>query len=651
MAPSVSLTDSQRQVILDTGDAVVLAGPGSGKTLVLVEKVAHLVEAKKVPLSQILLLTFTEKAAGEIKGRLSDRLRVKQLETETIGTIHSALATFLRTYGEGHTIRPDFQILDEPLARLQKMRAAREFLHAGLLKEEKGVISFVSQFGLKTSLKILSELMTGEAPENPYSGVIDKARSLYEGQKRRRNLLDFDDLEILGLALLKKAEICEAISRKISWILIDEFQDTNRTQWEVALSLYRPQRGKPSENHLVIVGDPRQSIYRFRGAHPEIFREAVQKILSGNPPEAGRLFHLDENFRSDPAVIDFINRLTPRLFPEDPRRLIAKRTAHNNVSPVRIRSLEAQGSLSDQRLEEARQTAREILSLRQEGYQFRQMALLFRTRRAMPVFETVFRDLGIPFQSVRSESLLERPEILTATLFLKRQFAPEDPIARIALESFDIAVSLPEKGTSSQVGAIFETLIPQFPKTVRPQLEAFQGLLQRLLSLEETGLPVTGLPVTGLPVTGAPVTDLKGLWETIQALRADEARIPCPEEASTDDHVSLLTVHAAKGLEFPVVFLSDLGSLPSSSPAPFLILDGRIFFRPNGASPLAKPDDYDQAVVELKKREEEESRRLLYVGLSRARERLILTLPPKKKKGARPGGSPGGSWSGWFFND
>lgn len=604
------LTPSQEEAILYAGDCAIVAAPGSGKTAVLVEKAARLVEAQRVPLDRILLVTFSDRAASELKVRLARRLKkgVEALDFLPIGTIHSFFAKRLRTAAALVDIRSDFQILEEPLARLQRLQGSRESLLKHLADRNPEAVAFVEHFGFHPAVRVASELISRNAV-SPYAALLGSLRSDYEAKKRALNSLDFQDLEEQGLKLLRIFP-----QPLFDWILVDEFQDTSPAQWEMMLLLHHP-----GENRLVVVGDPHQSIYRFRGARPELFDICCRRIES----IGGRLFYLDHNFRSRPSILRFINRVSSRLF-ASPRPLVA--TRENGKGGVEILSFDSPDSAGDRRRAEAKRVAERLLELHRKGVPWEGIALLFRTRLAMSAYEEEFRKAAVPFTSASGMSLLERPEVIAALFALTLAADPNDRLARFGLEQMRL------QGT--ELVPIREPLREGFPEfidkilprfdgdpTASRNLSAFRDWVDRLLQLE--------------PVP------LGRLLETLKALREEEAPIPCPDPDSPLG-VRLLTAHGAKGLEFPFVFLCDLPVLPSPRRTPFVQTGNEILLwdKIDGGGlkePLVRSGEALRAEKEEKKEEAAEAARLLYVAMTRAEEELILPFP-KGKNG------PTGSW-------
>lgn len=637
------LTESQGQAVryLD-GDSVVIAAAGSGKTLVLVEKVALLVEGHHVPLEKILIVTFTEKAAAQLKERIRDRLSLtaRHIEGADIGTLHAVAAKILRQYGGPLDINPTFRVMEDFLAGLERIRTVRESFLSLIEARHPEALDVTERYGFSRGVQLLLEIVprASEQKPIPYPELARTIRALYEKRKRERNVLDFNDLEEFFQKILSVPKLRDLCQNRYHWIFVDEFQDINRIQWEILSGLRNP-----SKNKIVIVGDPRQSIYRFRGAEASVFHTVCRRIQS----EGGRVFELNENFRSGAAIIDLVNRVSRRVFSGAYGSgtyglLVAMR--REVAGEVEILPLSVSRPAEAHRRHEAEEVCRRIQKLHDEGCPWGDMTLLFRTRKAVPFYEGALRQNDIPYETSLGEPLLERPEVL-AIIFLMRKMiegGPKNRLLTTALGCSPLAAFseiIPPDPIDAFLDQIFEKAVPLFSEERhRSNLKAFKKLLQDLLSL-------------GLK-------DLKALLETLQALREEEARIPCPaapeDPRRKREAVRLMTVHQSKGLEFPVTVLCDMGARTSNPPRLYLEdEEGGILLREPDREAVGlkqkmiKSESFEALEEKEKEAEIEESKRLLYVALTRAIERLILPFIPdpdegKKRRTSRPG------WEEWI---
>jgi superfamily I DNA/RNA helicase len=623
-----TLTPNQQSAVLHVdGDSAILAGAGSGKTLVIVEKIAALVERLHVPAERILVVTFTEKAAGELKERIAKRVGAEVLAE----TIHGFAAQVLRRQEALGDLTPDFRILNDFLTNLEKARAVRERALERVEAGDPEILDAVGRFGFRRSLSLFLDLIS-EPPHRRGGGAFPATlATVLEGYRMRKgtlNALDFDDLEerLLGLLKARPANF----AKQFSWIIVDEFQDTSPLQWEILQALKTL-----SGAYLVIVGDPRQSIYRFRGADPSLFL----KVRGAIETSGGRTFDLPENFRSAPEIVQFINAVSEPLFAEDYPPMRSTRDAGGAVERLEISE---DATLTDFRAAEAAAVASRLATLRREGTLWKSMAVLFKTRKAVPAYENAFRAQGIPYRTSLGEPLLERPEVLALLFWMERRTATSEKeiafldtgLRHTPLKEFSEEIA-PDP-LPACLDALFERTVPLFPENVRENLKAFRSLLNDLMGLG--------------------VGHLKALTRNLQALREEGARIPCPQGLDDKtDAVTIMTVHGAKGLEWPVVVLGDLKAAPARPPSLYLTGDdGDLLLKDGDASAaglkdrLVKNEAYQER--EGREREEalEESKRLLYVALTRARDRLILPLPRARKEEGKGKDRRPSRWSDWL---
>lgn len=625
-----TLTPSQQSAVLfNEGDSAVLAGAGSGKTSVIVEKVAVLVERLHVPAQKILVVTFTEKAAAEVKERIRKRLKQND-DAPTVSTIHAYAADTLRADGGSLGLAPDFRILNDFLTTLEKGRSVREKTLSLVEEEDAETLDAVGRFGFRRTIKLFLDLLAEPAHRrgsHPFRGAFEAVRAHYGERKTALGALDFDDLEHRVLKLLKSSP--QTFAHKFSWIIVDEFQDTSPLQWEILDTLRQA-----SGARLVIVGDPRQSIYRFRGADPTLFLQ-VGRNLEKN---GGKLLELAENFRSARELVAFVNAVGEPLFAEKFPPMKAMRTDEGKVERLWIED----GPAAEFRAGEARAVTGRFKELRNEGHLWKTMALLFKTRKAVPAYEEALKAEGIPYRTSLGEPLLERPEILTLLFWMqKRAGASENETAFLntalqhsALKDFSEDLEL--NPLSAYLDGLFEKIQPLFSEALQRNIKAFQNLTKDLMSLG--------------------VGHLKALVQNLKTLREEEARIPCPDAVDDKaDAVSILTVHGAKGLEWPIVAVCDLKAAPARQNSLYLSNDdGELLLKEGDSSAaglktqLVKTEAF--AEKENQEREEglEESKRLLYVALTRARDRLILPLPVARADGKEKGRRPSSRWSDWL---
>ncbi len=633
----IHLTPSQQAAVLDTeGDSAILAGAGSGKTFVLVEKIARLVQKFHIPLHQILTVTFTEKATEEIREKILKRLRIddanpdspdfKDFKTFPVGTIHALAAHLIRSRANPADIPPDFHVLDDFIASLERLKCIRQTLLERIELSDPETLRAMDHLGLHRSIKLLVDLMmkrTGYSQNrSPYANLLQACVKNYESRKKSLNSLDFNDLEDKAVTLLS----AHGIKADYRWIIVDEFQDTSPVQWQILSGLHR----LPNKTHLVIVGDPRQSIYRFRGADPSLFGEVSNQIVK----RGGKLFELRDNFRSATTVLDFSNMISANLFAGGFAPLIATRT--ESKGSAELLPFANPKGVDERRSVEAETVLKRLLKIYSEGTPWRTMALLFRTRKSVPQYEKILKDLNIPYVTSLGEPLLQRPEVLSLWFFLEKLISPSAKRLRLIENALTFSrlatfkINLPTGKPLEIIETVFAGVLPLFTPQEQKNLGTFHDLLRNLVSLGDK--------------------NLKTILENLRILKEEEARIPCPNpNASNNDQLKLMTIHAAKGLEFGTVVLCDTSaSLTSRGNRLFLeSSDGDILIKEKDSvatglkHALIKGEAFQSVETKEKEEELEESKRLLYVALTRARDRLIIPYPvPDTGRGAR--------WSQWL---
>jgi ATP-dependent helicase/nuclease subunit A len=595
---------------------VYLASAGTGKTHALVEELKGLIQSG-VPLRRIAALTFTRKAAEELRGRAKRAVlalsaedpRLKEAEREVHGalftTIHGFMAEALRHTAPLMGLDPDFALLDTFLAEALFLEEARSLLY------RKGLDG-----GLAGALLHLYRKRTLAETLHPLPGA-EGVFALYlealEGYRRRLPaFLSPSDLEALALRILENREALDRVVERFPHILLDEYQDTGPLQGRFFQGL------KEAGARLVAVGDPKQSIYLFRNARVEVFREALK--------QAQEVRYLSTTYRHAQAVAEFLNRFTA-LFGEEGVEVDPYR---QEVGRVEVHWVVGEGGLEEKRRAEAHLLLDRLMALREEGYAFSQMAVLVRSRSSLPPLEAAFRARGVPYALGRGRSFFARPEVrdLYHALRLSLLEGPPGPEERLALLAF-----LRGPWVGLDLSEVEEALkaqdpIPLLPEAVRAKLTALRALADlpplealKRLSRDEAFLrrlsPRARVNLDALLLLAAMerFPDLEALleWLRLRAEDPEAAELPEGEEG-----VQVLTVHGAKGLEWPVVALFDLSRGENPKEEDLLVgLGGEVALRGTPA--------YKEVRKALRKAQAEEARRLLYVALSRARDVLIVT--------------------------
>ncbi len=605
------LNDAQQKAIETTdGPVLIVAGPGSGKTRTLTHRIAYLLATRKARPHEILSLTFTNKAAREMRDRIEQIIGSERARGMWMGTFHSIFARVLRIDGDRIGFSRDFTIYDSD----DSQRLIRS------LMEEHHIDP--KQFTPRTLQSLISSAKNRLVSPQAYSQMAvtvaqDRAAQIYgpyEQALRRNNAMDFDDLLIRPLELFERVpEVLEKYQKRWRYIHIDEYQDTNRAQYMLARRL------ADMHENLCVVGDDAQSIYAFRGAD-------IGNILSfRNDFSDARTIRLEQNYRSTKRIL----RLADSIIKHNDGQ-IEKSLWTDNVEGEYVTLLEA---LSEK--DEAQKIERYIRDLRmREGIPYRDFAVLYRTNAQSRSLEDTFRRAGIPYRIVGGIAFYQRKEIKDVLAYLRLIVNPNDDV------SLRRVLNYPTRG----IGAKTEGLLIQFAR--RNEFSMWQAIER----VHESGLPPRALSAVqafhaiiskyhGI-LNKDPAADLaRGLvqevgllddlrkenthegmmrWENVQelinAIAEYAASVEDPSialstflqevslltdadsEDGDDNKVTLMTLHASKGLEFAVVFVSGLEE---------------------GLFPMARSS---QDAAEL-----EEERRLFYVGATRAKELLFLT--------------------------
>lgn len=706
----MKLSPEQIQAARRTGqDVCVSAGPGSGKTRVLVERFRWLVEQGISPL-RILAITFTEKAAAEIKARLVKAFTNlpdirRQVERACVSTIHAFCARLLREHALQAGLDPQFVILDEAEstealeasagealdqlceARPQEFRALLE----SFAEPESLVFSLTQAYRAARAAGIsLDQLDPAPAPDpgpKPSSvcreasevsvtfaaerrllfQALKELHCRYEERKRRQAALDFADLIERSLSLLQHNPlVLDKVRAGFEHVLMDEMQDTDRLQWRLLRLLRRPDR-------FFAVGDINQSIYGFRYAEPEVFRRYRDRIAA-----AGKVVdELRENHRSRPEILEAVNRIFQSVGGVEPHRLEARRAFPAKDSPS-VEVIIGRGESSETAaITEARWVAQRIVELvgslevhTPEGSRtarFRDIAVLVRSMNAMPPLERAFRDFAIPYLMAGGKAFFET-----------RQARDLLHLLRVIANTCD-EVSLATVLRSPLVGVGDETLLrlkafgrlgvalwrldredtSAFQAEDLARLRSFRDQLRRARRLRDE-VPADQLLAEFLDASGYELAAdgrarvntvkflslvrevcrhrplrLRELVERLEIRRRMEREPEAPPDDASDV-VRLMTIHQAKGLEFPIVFVAAMHKGPNRRRAPLLLGPdglGAKWKDPSGQESSVKDLAYVRAVEDLKGREHGEEQRLLYVAMTRAEEHLVLSFALTKRPG------------------
>ena len=599
------LNKEQIKPVCDTEGAVlVLAGAGSGKTRVLTSRIAYILREGKASLSQILAITFTNKAAGEMKQRLEYMLG-EQTDGKWICTIHSMCVKILRQFGDRADIKPNFSIYSETERSnvIKKAFAELDFDDDKLLKSAKFHIANAKMLGLDPE-------QYGRKYESERG--IDKVVLIYEKYDkhlRENNALDFDDLLLETLWLLKRdGETRDYLSDKFKYVLVDEFQDTNAVQYNI-IKLLSSKHG-----NLFAVGDDDQSIYGWRGAE-------IENILRFDKdyPNA-KIYKLEQNYRSTKSILNLANCIIKNNSAR--RGKVLWTDLGEGEKPVYYQA--------DEEAAEALYTARCISDEIAKGKKFSDFAVLMRINALTRSYEQEFTKYGIPYKVFGGFKFFERKEIKDVLAYLRLISNPYDN------EAAERIINVPKRGIGGKtVEAMYayanSTGLSLYDAALDyDDLPLARGAKEKLRDfaqlIKEFVLTSVQTPVNELVRLVISLSDLRSAYDDgtdegdgklanldeFIASVDDFVRLN-PEatlneylnqvtlSSDTDDmddgnYVTLATIHSVKGLEFPVVFICGLedGIMPSSR-------------------------------AESDGRDAEEERRLMYVAITRAKEKLYLT--------------------------
>ncbi|MFF7766500.1 DNA helicase PcrA [Streptomyces massasporeus] len=639
------LNDNQRAAVVHSGSPLlIVAGAGSGKTRVLTHRIAHLLAERDVHPGQILAITFTNKAAGEMKERV-EQLVGPRANAMWVMTFHSACVRILRRESKKLGFTSSFSIYDAADSKRLMALVCRDLDLDPKRFPPKSFSAKISN--LKNEL-IDEEDFAAQATDG-FEKTLAQAYAMYQSRLREANALDFDDLIMTTVNLLRAfPDVAEHYRRRFRHVLVDEYQDTNHAQYALVRELVGtsehpvdvPPEAEVPPAELCVVGDADQSIYAFRGA-------TIRNILQFEEdyPDATTIL-LEQNYRSTQTILSAANAVIERNESRRPKNLWTNAGTGAQIT----------GYVADTEHDEAQFVAEEIDRLTDAGdAKAGDVAVFYRTNAQSRVFEEIFIRVGLPYKVVGGVRFYERKEVRDVLAYLRVLANPEDsvPLRRI--------LNVPKRGIGDRAEAMIDALSQRekisFPQALKRVDEAygmaarstnavkrFNTLMEDLRTIVESGAgPATVLEAvlerTGYLAELQASTDpqdetrIENLQELAAvamefeqergedeqaslsdfleqvALVADSDQIP--DEEDGDGVITLMTLHTAKGLEFPVVFLTGME---------------------DGVFP------HMRALGQTKELEEE--RRLAYVGITRARERLYLTRSTLRSAWGQPSYNP-----------
>lgn len=543
-----ALNPAQSEAVAAVARAIaVIAGPGTGKTKTLIARIRHLLEGRGVRPSEITAVTFTNKAAAELKDRLeSGGIGKRKLASLTVGTFHSICMELLKQEDDSYRLADEAELAE----------LAGQTIEAFLLPMKPG--------------RFLQEMSAWKSGCPGLSSLTEEVAGHYQALLAESHLMDFDDILLKTLALLEDGQGQRLKKAHFSYLLVDEFQDVSPVQYRLL------QAWNQGGRELFVIGDPDQAIYGFRGANPRIFEQ-----LNADYPDLNTI-RLAENYRSTPCILNgalgVINK-NP-----GPKRSLHPHQAPDTKCPIRF--ITAPGDMS-QAIFIAKEINRIVggISMLDTDYQeglresfrargFSDIAVLYRTHRQELLLEKCLARDGIPYVVVGRGTFLEEPVVRGALCFFRYLLNPED----------------------TRSLSLCERLLPGLDRQRLQEKYSLRAEKTRPRALMDSF-------IRDLSLTGSePMNMLAGMTvfhktmaEFLHALDfgAEGDLKRCAGKSYPSDAVTLTTLHGAKGLEYPIVFLSGVNE---------------------GLIPMDTPNHAGS----------DEERRLFYVGMTRAREELIL---------------------------
>jgi DNA helicase II / ATP-dependent DNA helicase PcrA len=599
------------------GPILIFAGAGSGKTRVLTHKIAYLIEEKGLPPEHILAVTFTNKAASEMRERIREILPNIPSDSIKMGTFHSLCARILRKeiFRLGYTA--GFTIYDQQDARTLIKKIIKDLNYNTQQLSPNGTNGFISK--LKNNLVLAEEYQTSAA--GFWEEKVSIIYTEYQKQLQKNNAVDFDDLILLTLQIFEKfPEILAQYQHQHQYILVDEYQDTNAPQFKFIKFL------SDKTQEICVVGDDDQSIYGWRGAD-------VQNILEFDEIyNSPKIFKLEQNYRSTQVILDAAHAVVNNNKNRAEKKLWTEQKGGDLISL---------NEYSDER-QEARNLINNIQKQFKSGRNFSDIVILYRTNAQSRAIEDELRKQGIPYKIIGGVKFYDRKEIKDLLAYLRLIVNPRDDL------SFERIINFPPRGlgkstierlkeqAKTQNQSLLELINSEFSAGSKQtqSLLAFKELFKILKSNSEKNSPIEVIKslieyirlenfyhdqmseeaderwnnIEELVSTLAEFTEINP--EALLTNFLEEVSLLTDIDRWNDENsaVTLMTLHIAKGLEFPVVFICGLEE---------------------GLFPLAGALEEENEL--------EEERRLFYVGLTRAMEKIYLTHTQTRR---RFGGTP-----------
>jgi DNA helicase-2/ATP-dependent DNA helicase PcrA len=586
VVPTEKLTDSQKQAVFyKDGPLLVIAGPGSGKTRVITSRIAALIESGVRPWN-ICAITFTNKAAEEMRIRVAHSTTASGVH---VSTFHSLCVRILRQYAQAAQMQPNFSIFDTNDQKRAMKEAIKDCGVDSTNFTPAKMLGFVSK--LKNDLEDI-EAFEADADDS-FSKNAAKIYNRYQQVLKQNNAVDFDDLLVNTAYLLRDhPDVREELSRRYRYLLVDEYQDTNHAQYQIAKGIALAHR------NICVTGDPDQSIYRWRGAD-------IENILSFEKdwPEAV-VVKLEENFRSTPNILEKADQLIAANSKRKEKKLIATRDRGQDVKI----------EICDDESAEAHAMADKIEALINEGKDPNEIAVFYRVNAMSRGIEEAFVQRQLPYQVVRGVEFYARKEIRDLLAYLKVLVNPQDDVAflravgthprGIGKTSLDRLRQFANiHGQSLSLAALSANQVESINRPTQARLMAFAAMFEKFRQeIEQEVAPLMEVLFTESGMENALSNESEAIENISQLINSAAEYDQRAETPNLTDYLQmialyrLMTLHAAKGLEFDHAFIIGLE-------------DGIL---PHERSVYGDSEDL------------EEERRLFFVGITRARKTLDI---------------------------
>lgn len=570
-----NLNPEQKQAVLNTnGPMIILAGAGSGKTRVLTFKVIHLISQKITNPENILMITFTNKAASEMRERVEKFLNQSALNTKTkplISTFHSLCAKILRIEGKYIGLDSNYLIYDEQDQK-EAIKDILKILNIST-KELKpaSILATISQ----AKNELISENEYPNYAKGYFQQTVAKVYFAYQKLLEKNNALDFDDLLLKTIALFKKnPEVLEKYQNKFKYILVDEYQDTNHAQYVLTKML------SSGWNNLCVVGDFSQSIYSWRGADFQNlikFKEDFKNV---------KTFNLSQNYRSTQKILDASFSIISKNSSHPILKLWTENKSGDEIMLFEARSEHNEAEFIIEQIA--------YLKYQQKDLKFSDIAVLYRTNAQSRVIEEVFLHHGLPYVLIGGTRFYERKEVKDILAYLRLIANPKDSVSKKRIEKlgkkrFDKFLEAKNKDYGKDTTIEIMDKIIKATDYLSFYDEKDEEDLQRLENIKE------------LRSVAVEFSNINEFLENVSLVEQEHLPDHPQKDNNRKNAVNLMTLHAAKGLEFSIVFMIGMeeGLFPHSRSL-------------------------------MNKDELEEERRLCYVGMTRAKQKLYLTYSKKR---------------------